>query len=147
MLALKRKCLQNQRSLQGPQLHDAPGSTRIVEELQLPSLEAHGPRPEPERFAIRYILNDGSMPQEEYEQQARKASEAFKRLPDMERARREAEAAEHEAHESSIAEWEAKLQAKELDHPALPSGPPPQAASSMRELPNVHEALRQNDPS
>ena len=43
------------------QIHDAPGSTRIVEELQLPSLE-YGPRPEPERFATRYIqeVNDGS---------------------------------------------------------------------------------------
>ena len=74
------------------------------------------------------------------------ADDKAQRLNDMERARKEAEAAEHEAHERSIAEWEAKLQAKALDHPALPSGPTPQAASSMRELPNVHEALRQNDP-
>ena len=29
---------------------------------------------------------------------------------------------------------------------ALPSGPTPQGTSSMRVLPNVHEALRQNDP-
>ena len=40
------------------QTHDAPGSTTVVAELQLPSLE-YGPRPEPERFATRYILNDG----------------------------------------------------------------------------------------
>ena len=45
------------------QSHDAPRSTRVVEELQLPSLE-YGPRPEPERFATRFILNDVSMPLE-----------------------------------------------------------------------------------
>ena len=89
------------------QLHDAPGSTRTIEELQLPSLEC-GPRPEPERFANRYILNDGSLPQQEYERLARKASQAFNNR-DMERERRQAEAAAHEAHERSIAEWEAKL--------------------------------------
>ena len=55
------------------QIHDAPGSTTFVEELQLPSLE-YGPRPEPERFATRYILNDGSMPQEEYEELLRRAA-------------------------------------------------------------------------
>ena len=37
------------------QHQDVPGSPRWVEELQLPSLE-YGPRPEPERFAIRFIL-------------------------------------------------------------------------------------------
>ena len=95
------------------QLHDAPGSTRLVEELQLPSLE-YGPHPEPERFAIRYILNDGSMPQEEYEELARKAAMAFNNR-DMERERRRAEAAEHEAHERSIKEWDAQIQAQGLD--------------------------------
>ena len=69
------------------------------------------------------------------------------RLADAEKERREAAAAEHEAHQRSIEEWESKIKAKELHHPAIPTGPHPQAASSMRELPNVHEALRQNDPS
>ena len=126
------------------QHQDAPGSPRWVEELQLPSLE-YGPRPEPERSAIRYILNDGSLPQEEYEELARKAAQAFNNR-DMEKERRRAEAAEHEAHQRSIDEWEAKLQAQQLDNAALPSGPTPQGTSSMRVLPNVHEALRQNDP-
>ena len=70
-----------------------------------------------------------------------------KQLPDMEKERRRVEAAEHEAHQRSIAEWEAKIQARGLDNAALPSGPTPQGTSSMRELPKVHEALRQNDPS
>ena len=82
------------------QIHDAPGSTRLVEELQLPSLE-YGPRPEPERFATRYILNDGSMPQEEYEELMRKAAQSFNNR-DMERERRRAEAAEYQAHQRSI---------------------------------------------
>ena len=58
------------------QLQDVPGSPRWVEELQLPSLE-YGPRPEPERFAMRYVFNDGSLPQAEYEELARKAAQAF----------------------------------------------------------------------
>ena len=33
------------------------------------------------------------------------------------------------------------------DHPSVPRGPPPKETSSMRVLPNVHEAFRQNDPS
>ena len=124
---------------------DVPGSPRWVEELQLPSLE-YGPRPEPERFAIRFILNDGSLPQDEYEELARKAAQAFNNR-DMERERQQAEAAEQEAHERSIKEWEAQMEAKGMNHPALPSGPTPQGISSQRVLPRVHEALRQNDPS
>ena len=96
-------------------------------------------------FAIRFILNDGSMPLEEYEELVRKASQAFNNR-DMERERQRAEAAEREAHQRSIEEWEAKVKARELDNAALPCGPTPQGTSSMRVLPNVHEALRQNDP-
>ena len=124
---------------------DAPGSPRWVEELQLPSLE-YGPRPEPERFAIRFVLNDGSLPQEEYEELARKAAQAFNNR-DMERERQQAEAAEHEAHERRIREWDAQIRARGLDAPSLPSGPPPQGIASQRVLPQVHEVLRQNDPS
>ena len=65
---------------------------------------------------------------------------------DMERERRQAQAAEHEAHERSIREWDAQIQARGLDAPSLPRGPPPQGISSQRVLPRVHEALRQNDP-
>ena len=38
------------------------------------------------------------------------------------------------------------MQAKGMDHPALPRGPTPQGISSQRVLPQVHEVLRQNDP-
>ena len=65
---------------------------------------------------------------------------------DMERERQQAAAAEHEAHQRSIQEWEARVQASDLRHPAIPSGPTPAGISSMRALPDVHDALRQNDP-
>ena len=32
-------------------------------------------------------------------------------------------------------------------HPAVPQGPPPKGVASMRVLPDVHEALRQHDPT
>ena len=60
---------------------------------------------------------------------------------DMETERRQAEAAENEAHERSIKEWEAQVKAANLDSPFIPSGPPPMGTSSMRALPDVHAAL------
>ena len=84
------------------QLYEVPALPDYVEELQLPSLE-YGPRPEPERFATRYILNDGTMTQEAYEELICKAAQSFNNR-DMERERRRAEAAEYQAHQRSIEE-------------------------------------------
>ena len=126
------------------QIQEVPVRRDYVEELQLPSLE-YGPRPEPERFATRYILNDGTMSQDAYDELTRKAAQSLNNR-DMEIERQQAETAEHEAHQRSIQEWEAQIRAQHLDNAALPSGPTPQGTSSMRVLPNVHEALRQNDP-
>ena len=67
-------------------------------------------------------------------------------LADMERERRRAEAAEYQAHQRSIQEWEAQIEARGLDNAAVPCGPTPAGTSSLRALPNVHAALRQNDP-
>ena len=64
----------------------------------------------------------------------------------MERERRRAEAAEYQAHQRSIQEWEAQIEARGLDNAAIPCGPTPARTSSVRVLPNVHAALRQNDP-
>ena len=48
----------------------------------------------------------------------------------------------------SMNEWKAEVESQGFkDHPSVPHGPPPKGTSSMRALPNVHEALRQNDPS
>ena len=115
-----------------------------LEELRLPSLE-YGPHPEPERWVTRWITRDDCAP-EEWEEYFRKYRQTFNNY-DMERERQQAEAAENEAHERSIKEWEAQMKAQGMDHPALPSGPTPQGISSQRVLPRVHEALRQNDPS
>ena len=119
---------------------------RYVEELRLPTRE-DGPQEEPEKFVSRWVCNDGSYTPEEWEEYFRKHRQAFANF-DMERQRQQAAEEEHEAHQRSIQEWEAKVQAQGLsDHQAIPRGPPPAGISSMRVLPQVHEALRQNDPS
>ena len=93
-------------------------------------------------------VNDGQWTTEEYAKIVKDARD----LHTMDQAiqhdvmyRQRAQAAEHEAHERSIREWEAELKAKGFDAPSLPSGPPPQGIASQRELPRVHEVLRQND--
>ena len=89
---------------------------RWAPELQLPTLE-QGPREEPERFATRYILNDGTMTQEAHDALLRRAAQAFNNQ-DMERELDNAMAREHAAHERSVREWEARIAAQELrDHP------------------------------
>ena len=82
-----------------------------------------------------------------YEEYSRSWQARAQTNRDMERERQQAQAAEHEAHERSIREWDAQIRARGLDAPPLPSGPPPQGIASQRVLPRVHEALRQNDPS
>ena len=125
------------------QIHEVPVHPTYIEELRLPSRE-YGPHPEPERFVTRWISRDGYT-QEEWEDYFRKYRQTFNNH-DMETERRQAEAAENEAHERSIKEWEAQVKAANLDSPFIPSGPPPVGTSSMRALPDVHAALRQNDP-
>ena len=49
-----------------PEVREWPG------DLQLPTRE-HGPHPEPERYATRYVMNDGQWTPEEHEQVLRKA--------------------------------------------------------------------------
>ena len=108
---------------------------QYVEELRLPTRE-HGPHEEPEKFVTRWIYNDGSYAPEEWEAYSRKHRQAFANY-DMERERRQAAAEEHEAHQRSIQEWEAKVQASNLDYEAIPRGPPPAGISSMRALPDT----------
>ena len=97
-------------------------------------------------FYIAHDLNERDQARL-YELWGRQQADArTQRLHSMQTERQQAEAAEHEAHQRSIQELVAKINARELDNAALPSGPTPQGTSSMRVLPNVHEALRQNDP-
>ena len=127
-----------------PRMMEVPVQ-RWVEELRLPTRET-GPREEPEPFASRMILNDGQWTEAEHEALLRKAAQAFN-YRDMNRELEDAVQREKEAHEWSIQEWEARIALQDLtDHPEIPRGPPPKETSSMRVLPNVHAALRQNDP-
>ena len=54
------------------------------------------------------------------------------------------------ARHSTITTWKgssSKVQQRSTKHiNGIPRGPPPAGTSSMRVLPDVHEALRQNDP-
>ena len=104
----------------------------------------------PRDSVLEVPVNDGQWTADEYAKIIRDA----RNLHTMDQAiqqqilqRQQAQDAEHEAHERSIRAWEAQIQARGLDAPSLPSGPPPQGTSSQRVLPKVHEALRQNDPS
>ena len=119
---------------------------RWPEELQLPT-GMTGPREEPEKFPTRFVINGCGWTQEEHEGMLRKAAQAWNNR-DWNRERGEAELREKEEHERSIQEWQAQVKSRGfVDHPSIPSGPPPKETLSMRVLPNVHEALRQNDPS
>ena len=95
-------------------------------------------------MGTRWVVNEGSYTDEEWAEYFRKHRQAWNDY-DMERERQQAEAAAREAHQRSIQEWEARV-SEDLRHPAIPSGPPPKGISSMRALPDVHDALRQNDP-
>ena len=140
---IRMKCLQNQQLLQDPRSMKFQLIRHISKMLRLPSRE-YGPHPEPEKFVTRWVSRDGYT-QEEWDAYLRKHRQAWSNK-DMENERRQAEAAEYEAHQRSIQEWEARVKARELDNPAIPCGPTPAGTSSMRALPDVHAALRQNDP-
>ena len=137
---------QSKASMPGVYQDDAPTepatSPRVIE-VPVPSRE-YGPHEEPERFVTKWVSRDGYT-QEEWDVYFRKHRQAWSNH-DMEKERRKAEAAEYEAHQRSIQEWEARVKASELDNPAIPCGPTPAGTSSMRALPDVHAALRQNDP-
>ena len=76
-----------------------------------------------------------------------KASQAWNNKQ-WNREAREAAEREKREHDRSVEEWKAQVEGRGFTaHPAIPFGPPPKEPSSMRVLPDVHEALRQNDPS
>ena len=115
-------------------------------ELQLPTREV-GPREEPKKYPTRYIVNDGQWNPEEHEEELRKAAQAGKFYAWNREAREEAERHNQEFMRS-MAEWKTQVESRGFkDHPSVPYGPPPKGTSSMRALPDVHDALRQNDRS
>ena len=123
-----------------------PHSREWPLELQLPTREI-GPREELERYPTKFIVNDGQWTPEGHEEELRKASQAGNFYAWNREAREEAERHNQEF-ARSMAEWQAQVESRGFkDHPSVPHGPPPKRTSSMRALPDVHDALRQNDPS
>ena len=124
---------------------------RYVEELRLPTRE-YGPslpREEPETVRLQGTSSMMALwtPGSSIDALLRKARPIIQQSRHGKGARDAAVQREHEAHQRSIQEWEARVKAQELqDHHDIPCGPTPAGTSSMRVLPDVHEALRQNDP-
>ena len=117
-----------------------------VEELRLPTREI-GPQDEPEKLVTRWLVNDGSYTDEEFDALLRKARQAFNNY-DMDLETEDAVRREREEYDRSVKEWERRIAARNLsDHRDTPRGPPPAGTSSMRALPDGHAALRQSDPS
>ena len=105
-----------------------------------------GPQPEPERYASPYVMNDGQWTPEEHEAELRRAAQAVNDQQRNRQRREEAERADRE-HARQMEQWTAHMRAAGFIESPVPQGPPPKGVSSARVLPNVHEALRQNDPT
>ena len=126
--------------------HADPAAREWPVDLQLPTRE-YGPHQEQERYATRFIVNDGQWTQEEHEQVLCKAVQGINVHYWNREAREEAERANRE-YAQSMADWRTGVDAMGLKaHPPVPQGPPPKGLSSMRVLPDVHEALRQHATS
>ena len=108
---------------------DEAEAANALPQEEVPTEPATSPRSQ----MIEVPINDGRWTAEEYAQllwyiaqdlnaqdqaqlqvllDRQQAEAKAKQLPDMEIERRRAEAAEHEAHQRSIAEWEAKIKAQ-----------------------------------
>ena len=107
-------------------------------ELQLPTRE-YGPHPEPEVYPCRFVMSDGQWTEAEHEAQAPQPTNlhVWNREVRAEAERRNREFAQ------SMADWRTRVEGAGFKaHPAVPHGPPPKCVSSMRVLPDVHDALR-----
>ena len=131
----------------------APTTSKASSPPSLPAVSIDDTPTEPATSPrmMEVPVNDGRWTQAEYAALVRKAAQAFNNR-DIDRLRQweieDAVQREKEAHERSVKEWEARIAFQTLpDHHGTPRGPPPAGTSSMRALPDVHAALRQNDPS
>ena len=87
-------------------------------------------------------MNDGQWTDEEHAAHLYKAGQAHSVHAWNREARAEAERHNRE-YAQSMADWRDRVNAMKLQaHPAVPHGPPPKGVSSMRALPEVHDALR-----
>ena len=95
-----------------------PQAEEWAVELQLPTREI-GPREEPERYATRFIVNDGQWTPEEHEEQLYKASQAWN-CKQWNREAREAAERHNAEFNRSMEEWKAQVERRGLkDHPAI----------------------------
>ena len=86
-------------------------------ELQLPTREI-GPRPEPEVYPVRYIVNDGQWTPEEHVEVLRKAAQAGNYYAWNREAREEAER-QNQEYVRSMSEWKAEVESRGFkDHPS-----------------------------
>ena len=115
-------------------------------ELQL-ATRKYGPRPEPEVYPCRYVMNDGQWTEAEHAAHLHKAAQATHDYAWNREARAEAERHNREFAQS-MADWRTRVEGAGFKtHPAVPHGPPTKSVSFMRGLPEVHDALRLHDPS
>ena len=99
-----------------------PQAEEWAVELQLPTREI-GPREEPERYATRFMVNDGQWTPEEHKGQLYKASQAWN-YKQWNRKTREAAERHNAEFNRSMEEWNAQVESRGLkDHPAVPYGP------------------------
>ena len=99
-----------------------PEAREWAVELQLPTREI-GPREEPERYATRFIVNDGQWTPEEHENELYKAAQAG-HCKQWNREAREAAERQYKEFNRNMEEWKAQVESRGFkDHPAMPHGP------------------------
>ena len=97
-------------------------------ELQVPTREI-GPRPEPEVYPIRHLMNDGQWTPEEHAAHLHKAVQAGNFYARNREAREEAERQNREF-VRTMNEWTAQVERAGFKaHPAVPHGSPPKGTS------------------
>ena len=94
-----------------------------------------------------FVMNDGQWTQQEHEAHLHKAAHATLVHVWNREAREEAERQNREF-VRNMADWKDRVEGAGFKaHPSAPHFPPPKSVASMRVLPDVHDALRQRDPS
>ena len=110
---------------------------------------SYGPQEEPERYVNPYVMNYGHLTPEEHQRELDEARRAT--LPvRWERERREEAEREAKEHWEASQRWQAQVvSAGFISDPNVPVGLPPMGINTdprPRALPDVHQALRANNP-
>ena len=107
---------------------------------------ACGPQPELERYPNPYVMNYGQLTPEQHEVDLHNAQQAVSAQA-RDRERQEEAERENRERECQREQWQAQMKAAGFLESSVPHGPPPKGISSARALPQVHQALRENDPT